>query len=50
MFPVGQSNLAVCFSDVGARTDYCVLAVDGIADLHFGSAVDAYQQGTTLQI
>ncbi len=44
MFPVGQSNRAICFSDVGTRSDYCVLAVDGIADLHFGSAVDAYQQ------
>jgi hypothetical protein len=23
--------------------DYCVLAVDGLAGLHFGAAVDAYQ-------
>jgi predicted helicase len=44
MFPEGQSNIAICFSDVGSRTDYCVLATDGLADLHFGSAVDAYQQ------
>ena len=44
MFPVGRSNLAICFSDVSSRTGYCVLAVDGIADLHFGSAIDAYQQ------
>jgi len=44
MFPVGQPNKAICFSDIGTRSDYCVLAVDGIADLHFGSAVDAYQQ------
>lgn len=44
MFPVGKSNLAICFSDVGSRTDYVVLAVDGVADLHFGSSVDAYQQ------
>jgi predicted helicase len=44
MFPPGQSNIAICFSDVGSRTDYCVLATDGLADLHFGAAVDAYQQ------
>jgi predicted helicase len=44
MFPTGQSNIAICFSDVGSRTDYCVLATDGLADLHFGAAVDAYQQ------
>jgi predicted helicase len=44
MFPKGQSNSAICFSDVGSRTDYCVLAISGIADLHFGAAVDAYQQ------
>ncbi len=28
----------------GRRTDYCVLGIDGIADLHFGAAVDACQQ------
>lgn len=44
MFPPGSSNFAICFSDVGSRTDYCVLGVDGLADLHFGAAVDAYQQ------
>jgi predicted helicase len=44
MFPVGGTNVCICFSDKGSRTDYVVLAVDGIADLHFGSAVDAYQQ------
>ena len=44
MFPADQSNIAICFSDVGSRTDYCVLATDGLADLHFGAAVDAYQQ------
>jgi predicted helicase len=43
-FPEGSANVAICFSDAGARTDYCVLAVNGIADLHFGAAVDAYQQ------
>lgn len=26
------------------RTDYCVLATNGLADLHFGAAVDGYQQ------
>ncbi|MDX0321578.1 N-6 DNA methylase [Sinorhizobium meliloti] len=44
LFPPGQSNAAICFSDVGSRTDYCVLAVAGVTDLHFGAAVDAYQQ------
>jgi predicted helicase len=44
IFPVGGRNLAICFSDVGSRSAYCVLAVDGIADLHFGASVDAYQQ------
>jgi predicted helicase len=44
VFPPGAQNSAICFSDVGSRTDYCVLAIDGIADLHFGAAVDAYQQ------
>lgn len=44
MFPPGASNRAICFSDVGARTSYVCLAVDGPADLHFGAAVDAYQQ------
>jgi len=44
MFPLGCDNVAICFSDVGSRTSYCVLAVNGIADLHFGSAIDAYQQ------
>lgn len=44
MFPFGQSNLSVCFSDAGARANFVVLAVAGIADLHFGSSIDAYQQ------
>jgi predicted helicase len=44
MFPAGSDNVAICYSDVGARTGYVVLAVDGIADLHFGSSIDAYQQ------
>lgn len=44
LFPVDATNGAICFSDAGSRTDYCVLAVDGIADLHFGAAVDSYQQ------
>lgn len=44
MFPTGASNRAICFSDVGSRTNYCVQVVDGIADLHFGAAVDGYQQ------
>lgn len=44
MFPRSANNRAICFSDAGSRTDYVVLAVDGIADLHFGSSIDAYQQ------
>jgi predicted helicase len=44
MFPPGAENLAICFSGAGFRAPYCVLAVDGIADLHFGSSVDGYQQ------
>jgi len=44
LFPVGGTNLGICFSDAGSRTDYCVLGIAGIADLHFGAAVDAYQQ------
>ena len=44
MYPIGQANKSICFSDAGARADYVVLAVDGLADLHFGSSIDAYQQ------
>ena len=44
LFPLDGTNVAICFSDVGSRTDYCVQAIDGLADLHFGAAVDAYQQ------
>lgn len=44
MFPLGKPNQAICFSDAGSRTAYVVLAVAGIADLHFGSSIDAYQQ------
>jgi predicted helicase len=43
-FPVGKKNTAICFSDTGSRTAYVVLAVDGVADLHFGSSIDGYQQ------
>ena len=44
LFPVDRQNTAICFSEAGSRTDYCVLAVGGVADLHFGSAVNGYQQ------
>ncbi|HEV8113475.1 MAG TPA: type ISP restriction/modification enzyme [Planctomycetota bacterium] len=44
MFPGGFPNRAICFSDAGSRAHYVVLAVDGVADLHFGASVDAYQQ------
>ena len=43
MFPVGEANRAICFNHTGARTNWCFLAVDGPADLHFGAAIDAYQ-------
>ncbi len=46
LFPPSGANRAICFSDVGSRTNYCVLAVNGLADLHFGAAVDGYQQVT----
>jgi predicted helicase len=35
---VGETNRSTCFSDVGSRTNYCILAVTGIADLHFEAA------------
>ncbi len=44
LFPIGKANQAICFSDVGSRTGTCVLAVNDPADLHFGAAIDAYQQ------
>ncbi|RTL50895.1 MAG: DNA methyltransferase [Bradyrhizobiaceae bacterium] len=44
-FPDKDShNLAICFNDTGARTHPCLLATNGPADLHFGAAIDAYQQ------
>lgn len=44
VFPPGCPNTAICFSDSGFRSEFCVLAVDGPADLHFGASVDGYQQ------
>ncbi len=44
IFPPTANNTAICFTGVGSRSDYCVLAIDGLADLHFGAAVDGYQQ------
>ncbi|MCB1885230.1 MAG: N-6 DNA methylase [Geminicoccaceae bacterium] len=44
LFPPGKENAAIAFSHIGTRTKYCILAIKGIADLHFGSAVDIYQQ------
>lgn len=44
MFPRGTRNPTICFSYTASRTDYCVLAINGVADLHFGAAVDIYQQ------
>lgn len=46
LFPAGEPNQAICFSSVGSRSGYCVLAINGLADLHFGAAVDGYQQVT----
>lgn len=46
LFPPGGENRGISFSGPGFRSDYCVLAVDGLADLHFGAAVDGYQQVT----
>ncbi len=43
-FPLGKDNKAICFSDVGSRTGSCILAIDQPADLHFGAAIDGYQQ------
>jgi predicted helicase len=43
-FLKNQPNQAICFSDIGARSNWSALAVDRIADRHFGAAVDAYQQ------
>lgn len=44
LFPPNAPNRAISFSAPGSRTNFCVLAVDGLADLHFGAAVDGYQQ------
>ena len=44
LFPIGKANQAICFSDIGSRTGTCVLAINEPADLHFGAAIDAYQQ------
>jgi predicted helicase len=44
LFPVGSENRAICFSDKGFRAEYCVQAVDGPTDLHFGASLDGYQQ------
>ena len=46
LFPPGRENIGICFSDKGSRTDPCVLAIDDVADLHFGAAIDGYQQVT----
>jgi predicted helicase len=43
-FPAGVNNRSITFNDKGSRTGICILATDGPADLHFGAAIDAYQQ------
>ncbi|MDP3316489.1 MAG: type ISP restriction/modification enzyme [Devosia sp.] len=45
-FPLGETNRSITFNDKGSRTGVCILATDGPADLHFGAAIDAYQQVT----
>jgi hypothetical protein len=32
------------YPDLGSRTDFMTLAIDRPADIHFGAAIDAYQQ------
>jgi predicted helicase len=44
LFPRDKANRAICFSAPGARAAFMALAVDQVADLHFGASVDAYQQ------
>lgn len=46
IFPIGLSNIAISFSDVGRRAEFMALAVDRPADLHFGASIDAYQQAS----
>ena len=48
-FPTDKKNRAICFSDVGARTNFVTLGIDGIVDLHFGSSIDAYQHVALLR-
>ncbi len=43
-FKRGYPKDNIIFEDSQQAADYVVLAVDGIADLHFGSSIDAYQQ------
>lgn len=44
IFPLGGSNVAISFSDVGRRAEFMALGVDAPADIHFGASIDAYQQ------
>jgi predicted helicase len=46
LFPPGHENIGICFSDKGSRTDPCVMAITGVSDLHFGAAIDGYQQAS----
>jgi predicted helicase len=46
LFPPEGENKGISFSAPGFRTNYRALAVNGVADLHFGAAVDGYQQVT----
>lgn len=46
LFPETAQNRGFAFSSPGWRSGYCVLGIDGLADLHFGAAVDGYQQVT----
>lgn len=46
LFPSTGRNEGISFSTVGHRAPFMTLAIDGVADLHFGAALDGYQQVT----
>ena len=46
LFPPTGRNEGISFSTMGHRAPFMALAIDGIADLHFGAALDGYQQAT----
>lgn len=46
LFPPTGRNEGISFSTTGHRAPFMALAIDGIADLHFGASLDGYQQVT----